>query len=71
MADIAAIDLCPRAPLTGLERRMAFEELVKRVKLPSFNENRTFEYEPGFVLRGLTRLDLDLDLDLDIEKWCA
>ncbi|MGK0476992.1 MAG: cytochrome P450 [Ilumatobacter sp.] len=52
---------CPGAPLTRLEGRVAFEELVKRIQLPSFSEGNTFEYEPSFVLRGLTGLDLDIE----------
>ena len=47
--------------MTRLEGRVAFEELVKRIQLPSFSEGNTFEYEPSFVLRGLTGLDLDIE----------
>ena len=51
---------CIGAPLTRLEGKVAFEELSKRLELPSFSPNNTFEYEPSFILRGLTKLDLDV-----------
>lgn len=51
---------CIGAPLSRLEGKVAFEELVKRLVLPSFNEANTFEYEPSFILRGLAQLDLDI-----------
>ena len=49
---------CIGAPLSRLEGRVAFEELVKRIELPRFAPDNTFEYEPSFILRGLTQLDL-------------
>jgi cytochrome P450 len=52
---------CIGAPLSRLEGRVAFEELVKRIKLPAFSEGNTFEYEPSYVLRGLAQLDLDIE----------
>jgi len=52
---------CIGAPLSRLEGRVAFEELVKAMKLPAFSEGNTFEYEPSFVLRGLAQLDLDIE----------
>lgn len=52
---------CIGAPLTRLEGKVAFEELPKRIKLPSFHPNNTFEYEPSFILRGLMKLDLDIE----------
>ena len=52
---------CIGAPLSRLEGKIAFEELVKRIKLPSFTENNTFEYEPSFVLRGLAALELKVE----------
>ncbi len=51
---------CIGAPLSRLEGRVAFEELAKRIELPSFAEGNTFEYEPSFILRGLAQLDLDV-----------
>lgn len=51
---------CIGAPLSRLEGRVAFEELAKRIELPSFSEGNTFEYEPSFILRGLAQLDLDV-----------
>jgi len=52
---------CIGAPLSRLEGKVAFEELAKRIKLPSFSEGNTFEYEPSFILRGLAQLDLDVE----------
>ena len=52
---------CIGAPLSRLEGKVAFEELTKRIKLPSFSEGNTFEYEPSFILRGLAQLDLDVE----------
>lgn len=52
---------CIGAPLSRLEGRVAFEELVKRIKLPAFSEGNTFDYEPSYVLRGLAQLDLDIE----------
>jgi len=52
---------CIGAPLSRLEGKVAFEELVRRIKLPSFSEGNTFEYEPSFILRGLAELDLDVE----------
>ena len=51
---------CIGAPLSRLEGKVAFEELAKRIELPSFSEGNTFEYEPSFILRGLAQLDLDV-----------
>jgi cytochrome P450 len=49
---------CIGAPLSRLEGKVAFEELVKRIELPRFAPNNTFEYEPSYLLRGLAQLDL-------------
>ena len=51
---------CIGAPLTRLEGKVAFEELVKRIDPPAFSEGNTFEYEPSYILRGLAALDLDV-----------
>mgnify|MGYP006977871446 CR=1 FL=1 len=41
-----------------LEGTVAFEELAKRLHRPAFAPGNTFEYEPSFIMRGLTQLDL-------------
>ena len=52
---------CIGAPLSRLEGKVAFEELVKRIKLPAFDPDNTFEYEPSFILRGLDHLNLTIE----------
>ena len=52
---------CIGAPLSRLEGKVAFEELVKRIKLPAFSESNTFEYESSYVLRGLAGLELEVE----------
>ena len=49
---------CIGAPLSRLEGTVAFDELAKRLHLPSFAPGNSFEYEPSYVLRGLVQLDL-------------
>ncbi len=49
---------CIGAPLSRLEGKVAFEELAKRIELPSFAPDNVFEYEPSYILRGLAQLDL-------------
>ncbi|MEE3327306.1 MAG: cytochrome P450, partial [Myxococcota bacterium] len=52
--------VCPGAPLARLEARVAFEELVSSVESFAFAPGYKAEYEPSYVLRGLTRLDVVL-----------
>jgi cytochrome P450 len=52
---------CIGAPLSRLEGKVAFEELVKRLNLPSFSESNTFEYNSSYVLRGLAGLELEIE----------
>ena len=49
------------APLSRLKEKVAFEELVRRLKLPTFTEGNTFEYESSYVLRGLAGLEIDIE----------
>ena len=37
------------------------KELTQRIKMPSFSDSNTFEYEPSFILRGLAQLDLEVE----------
>lgn len=59
---------CIGAPLSRLEGKVAFEELVRRIELPSFATENTFEYEPSFILRGLTQLDLHVTRRTDYQQ---
>lgn len=50
--------VCPGAPLARLEACVAFEELASSVESFAFASGYQIEYEPSYVLRGLTRLDV-------------
>ncbi|MFK7917912.1 MAG: cytochrome P450 [Ilumatobacter sp.] len=52
---------CIGAPLSRLEGTVAFDELAKRLHLPAFASENSFEYEPSYVLRGLVQLDLVIE----------
>jgi cytochrome P450 len=52
---------CIGAPLTRLEGKVAFEELPRRLRVPTFSADNSFQYEPSFVLRGLAGLRLDIE----------
>lgn len=52
---------CIGAPLSRLEGTVAFDELAKRLHLPAFAPGNNFEYEPSYILRGLTQLDLEIE----------
>ena len=50
--------VCPGAPLSRLEAVVGFEELARTFASFSFAPGYVPEYEPSFILRGLTSLDL-------------
>ena len=52
--------VCPGAPLARLEACIAFEELASSVESFAFAPGYRIEYEPSYVLRGLTALDVVL-----------
>ena len=52
--------VCPGAPLARLEACIAFEELTSSIESFSFASGYQIEYEPSYVLRGLTGLDVVL-----------
>ena len=62
------IHSCPGGPLARVESRIAVERLLERTRNISLDEqihgpagNRTFFYEPTWVLRGMRRLHLRFD----------
>lgn len=54
--------VCPGAPLSRLEAKIAFEELARRVESFTFAPGYVVEYEPSFVLRGLKSLELTVKM---------
>ena len=52
---------CIGAPLARLEMRVALEQLTKRLRDVRLSASNRFEYEPSFILRGLSALDLDVE----------
>jgi len=51
---------CIGAPLARLEMRVALERLTQRLTDVRLADSNTFEYEPSYILRGLSQLDLDV-----------
>ena len=51
---------CIGAPLARLEARIALEELARRVESLRLPEDAVLEYEPSYILRGLSALDLEV-----------
>jgi cytochrome P450 len=50
--------VCPGAPLARLEAKIAFEEFARRIESFAFAPGFEVEYEPSFILRGLSHLDV-------------
>ncbi|AHH17767.1 putative cytochrome P450 [Nocardia nova SH22a] len=62
------IHTCPGGPLARMESRITFERILRRMSDIRISDaehgpagNRTFEYEPTYVLRGLTALHIEFD----------
>lgn len=51
---------CPGAPLARLEVRVALEQLTKRISEVRLADGNSFEYEPSYILRGLSALELEV-----------
>ena len=52
---------CIGAPLARLEMRVALEQLTKRLRDVRLAADNRFEYEPSYILRGLSALDLEVE----------
>ncbi|WP_036520492.1 cytochrome P450, partial [Nocardia sp. 348MFTsu5.1] len=57
---------CAGAPLARIEGRVTLNRLLDRMQDLNINEvthgpadNRSYEYEPSFLLRGLTELNIE------------
>ena len=50
--------VCPGAPLARLEAKIAFEEFARRIESFAFAPGFEVEYEPSFILRGLSHLEV-------------
>jgi len=51
---------CIGAPLARLELRVALEQLTQRLREVRLADDNTFEYEPSYILRGLSALALEI-----------
>ena len=51
---------CIGAPLARLEVRVALEQLTRRLRDVRLAPGNTFEYEPSYILRGLSALELEI-----------
>jgi cytochrome P450 len=51
---------CIGAPLARLEVRVALEQLTRRLREIRLCEDNRYEYEPSYILRGLSSLDLEI-----------
>lgn len=51
---------CIGAPLARLEVRVALEQLTRRLREVRLAPDNRFEYEPSYILRGLSALDLEI-----------